>query len=61
MEIEVKYQACNLSDSLHRNINDNFKSVSFEILDNTGKRLCFKTNNSYRRKFAITEYCLSKI
>ena len=34
MEIEVKYQACNLSDSLHRNINDNFKSVSFEILDN---------------------------
>lgn len=34
MEIEVKYQACNLSDSLHRNINDNFESVSFEILDN---------------------------
>lgn len=34
MEIEVKYQTCNLCDALHRNINDNFKSVSFEILDN---------------------------
>lgn len=34
MEIEVKYQACNLSDALCRNINDNFESVSFEILDN---------------------------
>lgn len=31
-EIEIKYQACNLCDALHRNINDNFKSVSFEIL-----------------------------
>lgn len=30
--IEVKYQACNLCDALHRNINDNFISVSFEIL-----------------------------
>jgi hypothetical protein len=34
MEIEEKYQACNLSDALHRNINDNFESVSFEITDN---------------------------
>jgi hypothetical protein len=34
MEIEVKYQTCNLCDALHRNINDNFESVSFEILDN---------------------------
>lgn len=33
-EIEVKYQACNLSDALHRNINDNFENVSFEILGN---------------------------
>jgi len=30
--MEIKYQACNLCDALHRNINDNFKSVSFEIL-----------------------------
>ncbi len=34
MEIEVKYQACNLCDALCRNINDNFESVSFEILAN---------------------------
>lgn len=34
MEIEVKYQACNLCDALCRNINDNFESVSFEIIDN---------------------------
>jgi len=34
MEIEEKYQACNLCDALCRNINDNFESVSFEILDN---------------------------
>lgn len=34
MEIEVKYPACNLSDALCRNINDNFESVSFEIIDN---------------------------
>ena len=34
MEIEIKYQACNICDALHRNINDKFKSVSFEILDN---------------------------
>ena len=33
-EIEVKYQACNLCDALHRNINSNFESVSFDILDN---------------------------
>ncbi len=34
MEIETKYQACALNEALIRNINDNFKSVSFEILDN---------------------------
>jgi hypothetical protein len=34
METEIKYQACNLCDALHRNINDNFESISFEILDN---------------------------
>jgi hypothetical protein len=34
MEIEVKYQACNLCNALCRNINDNFKSVSFEIFNN---------------------------
>jgi len=33
MEIEVKYQACALNEALIRNINDNFESVSFEILD----------------------------
>lgn len=32
--IEEKYQSCNLCDALHRNINDNFESVSFEILNN---------------------------
>lgn len=34
MKIEIKYQACNLCDALCRNINDNFESVSFEIIDN---------------------------
>ena len=34
MEIEVKYQVCNLCNALCRNNNDNFKSVSFEIIDN---------------------------
>jgi hypothetical protein len=34
MEIEVKYQTCNLCDALHRNINNNFESVSFEIFEN---------------------------
>jgi hypothetical protein len=34
ISIEEKYQACNLCDSLCRNINDNFKSVSFEIMNN---------------------------
>lgn len=34
MELEIKYQACNISDSLCRNINDNFNSVSFELLNN---------------------------
>ena len=33
-EIEVMCQVCNLSDALCRNINDNFKSVSFELTDN---------------------------
>jgi hypothetical protein len=32
--IEEKYLACNLCDALCRNINDNFESVSFEILAN---------------------------
>lgn len=32
MEIEEKYQSCNLCDALCRNINDNFNSISFEIL-----------------------------
>jgi hypothetical protein len=32
-EVEIKYQTCNLCDALHRNINDNFISVSFEILN----------------------------
>ncbi len=34
IDIEAKYQTCNLCDALHRNINDNFISVSFEILAN---------------------------
>lgn len=34
MKIEVKYQACALNEALIRNINDNFQSVSFEILEN---------------------------
>lgn len=33
---EIKYQFCNLSNALHRNINDNFNSISFEI-DTTGE------------------------
>ena len=33
-ELEIKYQTCKLCEALLRNINDNFKSVSFEILDN---------------------------
>ena len=32
-DYEVKYQACNLSDALHRNVNDNFESVSFRLLN----------------------------
>jgi hypothetical protein len=35
MTVEEKYQACNLCDALCRNINDNFESVSFEILGNS--------------------------
>ena len=34
MELEVKYQSCVLNEALIRNINDNFESVSFEIIDN---------------------------
>lgn len=34
MEMYVKYQFCNLCDALCRNINDNFESVSFEIIGN---------------------------
>lgn len=34
MEISIKYQACLLCESLVRNINDNFKSVSFEVYNN---------------------------
>ena len=29
--LEIKYQSCLLMDALHRNINDRFYSVSFEI------------------------------
>ena len=29
--LEIKYQSCLLIDALHRNINDRFYSVSFEI------------------------------
>jgi hypothetical protein len=31
--IQIKYQTCNICDALHRNINNNFLSVSFEILE----------------------------
>jgi len=34
MELEIKFQACNICDSLSRNINDNFNSVSFELMNN---------------------------
>ena len=30
---ETKLQACNLCDALHRNINDDFQSVSFDFDD----------------------------
>ncbi len=36
IEVEVRYQTCNLCDAICRNINDNFESVSFEIIDNGG-------------------------
>lgn len=32
-QYEIKYQSCNLCNALHRNINDNFESVSFKIYD----------------------------
>jgi hypothetical protein len=31
---QIKLQACNLCDAMHRNINDNFQSVSFRIESN---------------------------
>lgn len=34
IEEEVRYQACNLCEAICRNINDNFDSVSFEIIGN---------------------------
>lgn len=40
-DIEIKYQTCNLCDALHRNINDNFESVSFDILSNGDIRTKF--------------------
>lgn len=33
-DYEVRYQASILVDALHRNINNNFASISFEIMDN---------------------------
>ncbi len=33
--IEIKYQACNLCQAMHRNVNDNFQHVSFDV-DNHG-------------------------
>lgn len=33
MDIEIKYQTCNLCDALCRNINNNFESVSFDVID----------------------------
>ncbi len=38
MKIELKYQACNIADALCRNINNNFESISFEIM-NSGEIL----------------------
>lgn len=32
-DYETKLQACNLCDALHRNINDDFQSVSFDFDD----------------------------
>lgn len=33
-DLEIKVQACNLSESLVRNINDNFLNISFDLLNN---------------------------
>lgn len=33
IEIEIKYQTINLCKALLKNINDNFESVSFNLLD----------------------------
>lgn len=30
-DYRIKYQACCLTDALHRNINDNFENISFDI------------------------------
>lgn len=34
--MSIKYQACNIDSALLRNINDNFKSVSFDIIKSGG-------------------------
>lgn len=31
LEIELKWQMCNISDAMLRNINENFLNISFEI------------------------------
>jgi hypothetical protein len=33
-DLEIKVQACNLCESLVRNINDNFLNISFDLLNN---------------------------
>ncbi|MDJ1466897.1 hypothetical protein [Xanthocytophaga flava] len=38
-DVYMKYQACLLCDALHRNINDNFLSVSFELTENQDIRI----------------------
>lgn len=38
---DVKYQTCNICDAMHRNVNGNFKSISFEILDGGDIQLKF--------------------
>lgn len=32
-DIEIKYQACNLVSAMVRNINDNFKNISFDFIN----------------------------
>ena len=45
-DYEIKLQACNLCDSLHRNINDAFDSVSFDIDENYDIQVKIVMNNS---------------